>query len=70
MMDGEHRNIVLSQKDKKVKISHHSFYGFSRIACQYKEAQDKSFEIIPITDEMFVNIYLRAIIEALFTVKK
>jgi hypothetical protein len=32
-------NIILGYKDKVIKISHHSFYRYSGIACVYKETE-------------------------------
>lgn len=67
LSDGDYDNIVLNKGDKKIKISHHAFYGYSRIA--RKDIDDKDRErflkSIEITDEMYVNDYLKEWIENL-----
>jgi hypothetical protein len=65
--DGELENVVFITPDKRtIKISHHSFYRFSGICCKYKELDKHLFEVTDITDEMFVKIYLKVILDALF----
>lgn len=61
--DGEVENVVFTSKDKVVKISHHSFYRYSGIAFVYKEKNENEIETIPVTDEMFLNNFMKPIIE-------
>ncbi len=65
-------NVIFKSKDKEVKISHHSFYRYSGIACIYKqkEGKENSFEIIEVTDEMFLNNFMKPIIELHFAPSK
>ena len=67
-MDGDIENVVFIKEDKKVKISHHSFYRFSGIACVY-EHDDKSntVKIIKVTDSMFMEMFMRPIVELLIS---
>ncbi len=67
--DGEFDNVIFKSKNKEVKISHHSFYRFSGICVIYVKTGDQSFQISEITDEMFLNNYMKPIIESLFSEK-
>ena len=63
-------NVVLTFKNKVVKISHHSFYRYTGIACVTKEGKEKnSSEWVEVTDEMWCQIFLKQIIETLLDVK-
>lgn len=65
--DGEMENVVFASKDKEVKISHHSFYRYSGIACIYKDGKEKNTtEAIEVTDEMFMNNFMKPIVELRF----
>ena len=71
--DGEFENVIFKSKDKEIKMSHHSFYRYSGIACLYEErgeGEKKNFKIIEVTDEMFLNIFMKPIIDSLFKTKK
>ncbi len=63
-VDGSHENVIFISKNKEVRISHHSFYRYSGIACVYKEGKEKnSIETVEVTDEMFLNNFMKPIIE-------
>lgn len=65
-------NVILKNKDKEVKISHHSFYRYSGISCVYKERTEdnnKKFEIIEVTDDMYMQNFMKPIIYTLFDIK-
>lgn len=64
--DGDLRNVVFSRGDKDVKISHHSFYRHSGIVKVYKEKDNNTFEVIEVTDSIFMENFMRPIIEKLF----
>lgn len=68
--DEKLKNVVFTSRDKVVKISHHSFYRFSGIACIYKERGENFIEAIDVTDEMFMNNFMKPIIEKLFEIKE
>ncbi len=68
--DGEN-NVSFSVGEKSIKISHHSFFRFSGIACVYKvkemqDGQKKLQAIIDVTDDMYMENYMKPIIEILF----
>lgn len=64
-------NVIFKSKDKEVKISHHSFYRYSGIACVSKEGKEKNtVEHVPVTDEMWMNSYVKPIIELHFNLNK
>lgn len=71
-LDDPHRhdqtleNIVFLGPDRYLKMSHHSFYGYSRIACNYRHIDDSKVEIVDVTDEMYLNNYIKPIIEKHF----
>ena len=65
--DGKLDNVILTSKDKTVKISHHSFYRYSGIACTYKEGKEKNtLEAVEVTDDMYMNSFMKKIIEMRF----
>lgn len=52
-----------------VEVSHHSFYRFSGICCVYKEIGENSIEAIEVTDAMFMDKFMRPIVELHFNIK-
>ena len=64
--DGGFENVVFTSPEKVVKVSHHSFYRYSGIACIYKEKGDNFIEAIDVTDEMYLSIFMKPIIETFF----
>ncbi len=53
--DGSLNNVVFTSKEKVVKISQHSFYRYSGIACIYKDGKHEfSIETIDVTNEMYM----------------
>jgi len=61
--DSGFENVVFKHKDKTIKISKHSFYRFSGIAVITKEGKEKnSSECIKVTDEMYMNSYMKPIV--------
>ena len=70
--DGVLENVIFKQGDKEVKMSHHSFYRYSGICCLYEEkgeGEKKVFKIIEVTDEMFLNTFIKPIVDALLNPK-
>ena len=68
--DGELENVIFKSKDKEVKISHHSFYGFSRMGAVRKDIGESQFDFVPVTDEMFIGGVMKSILETHFSVGK
>jgi len=64
--DGDLENVIFIKNNKELKISYHSFYRFSGICSLYKEGEDKKLEVIYITDEMYLNTFIKPIIENYF----
>lgn len=60
-------NVVFTSDKKSIKISHHSFYRYSGIACICKDKGENQSEAIEVTNEMFINNFMKPIIEALLT---
>ena len=52
-------------KNKVAVISKHSFFGYSRIACVYKHHDDHHIEAIDVTDSMYMENFMKPIIEQL-----
>lgn len=61
-------NVTFVGKGKEVKLSKHSFYRFSGIAVLYKdkEGRENQIETVPVTDEMFMEMFMKPIIEIRF----
>lgn len=61
--NGNLRNVVFFTDEKTVKIYHDIFYRFSGICCTHRDT-DKAHEIevIPLTDENFYGVYIKAIL--------
>lgn len=68
--DGELNNVVFKNKDKEVKISHHSFYGFSRMGAVRKDIGESGFKFVPVTEEMFIGGVMKSILESHFGLGK
>ena len=64
--DGDVENVVFTSTDRVVKVSHHSFYRYSGIACVYKEKGENFIEAIEVTDEMYLTNFMKPIIETFF----
>lgn len=65
--DGDLENVVFTSNLKQVKISHHSFYRYSGIACFTKDGKEKNtIEEVIVTDFMWLDIFIKPIIELLF----
>lgn len=64
--DGHLENVVLTRGDKTIKIAHHCFYRFSGIAKIRKDVGKNQIVMIDLTDDMFINTYMKSLIEFLF----
>ena len=68
--DDKLENVIFRFKNTEVKISKHSFYGFSRLIFITKDGKEKnSSELIPITDEMYIATYMKPIVLKLLGIK-
>ena len=56
-------NVVFMSNDKKAKISHHSFYRYSGITCISKDLGENKSEYIDVTDAMFMDMFMKPIVE-------
>lgn len=56
-------NVIFKSKDKEIRMSKHSFYRYTGIAYMYKDTKDNSVETIEVTDEMWLNIFIKPILE-------
>jgi len=64
--DGELENVVLTKDDKIIKIAHHCFYRFSGICKIYTHKAKNQIDMINMTDDIFINMYMKSLIEFLF----
>lgn len=64
--DGELENIVLTKDDKVVKIAYNCFYRFSGISKVYTHTAKNQVVMSDMTDDMFINNYMRSMIDFLF----
>ncbi len=69
-IDGHLENVVLKNDEKIVKITHHCFYRFSGPCKIYTHKGKNQIEITDMTDDMFINMYMKSLIEFLFFGKK
>ncbi len=67
--DGMLPNVVFYNEKKKVKIRWKDFYRFSGICCTHRDIKCKKegeksheVEVIPLTDENFYGVYMKAIL--------
>jgi len=58
-------NVTITSPDKQIKISDHSFYRYSGICNKYSEDDKKNLVVTEITDEMYLNIIIKPVIELL-----
>lgn len=60
-------NVTFTTTQKSVKMSKHSFYRFSGIAVFTKDKGEgtNQSEVIPVTDEMYMQMFMKPIIETL-----
>lgn len=63
--DGDLKNVIFTKGDKVIKISHHSFYRFSGISCIHKEKGESGVEMVTVTDEMYMENFMKPIVELL-----
>lgn len=61
--DGKMENVIFRKDKKELKISHIFFYRFSGISAIHKEKTENQVEIVKVTDEMFVNNYLKTLVD-------
>lgn len=67
--DGELENVVFIRNGVTFKMSHHSFYRFSGIKCVYREKANNEIETVDITDEMYLNEYIKRSIDVNLGIK-
>lgn len=67
--EGEFDNVIFTSPIKVVKISHHSFYRYSGIACITKPGEQNTSEYIEVTDAMFMDLFMKPIVETLLKSK-
>jgi len=63
-------NVILKTKDKELKIWFHCFYRVSGIACIHREVGESFVEMIDMDDDMYMNSYMKAIVERVLINKK
>lgn len=74
--DGEFENVIFRNDKKEVKIAHRCFYRFSGMCKIRKDVVPKNkkeknyIDHIDVTDDMFINQYMKSMIEFLFQEKK
>jgi len=71
--DGDLENVIFKNDTKEVKIAHRCFYRFSGMCTIRKDVGDKKKNVtifFDVSDDMFINQYMKAIIEFSFFGKK
>lgn len=71
-LNAEKDNVEVSFEDRTARISQHSFYRYSGIACicRDKEGENNQSEAIDVTDEMYLNSIISPVIDLLLDIKK
>jgi hypothetical protein len=65
--DETYNNFIFEKNEKILKISHHSFYRYSGISTVNKDGKEKHLtETVEVTNEMWLNNYIKLIIESYF----
>lgn len=59
-------NVVLRSPTKELKISHRCFYRFSGLAVIYKEKGEHELIEVPMDNNMFMNNYMKSLIDYYF----
>ena len=62
-------NVMFMTDKKTMKMSHHSFYRYSGIAVICIDKGDNFSETKEVTDDMYMNIFMKPIIEKQFDIK-
>lgn len=57
-------NVIFSTAKKTLKMSHHSFYRYSGIAVICRDKGENLSETVDVTDDMYMNIFMKPIIES------
>ncbi len=65
-LDGVLKNVVFYNTEKSVSISHEIFFRFSGICCTHRDKGQNEVEVIPLTDDAFMNVYMKAILDMHF----
>jgi hypothetical protein len=60
-------NVTFKTSEKTINMSKHSFYRFSGISVITKDngKDNNQSEVIPVTDEMYMQMFMKPIIETL-----
>jgi len=61
--DGDMENVIFRRGEKELKIAYIFFYRFSGISAIHREKDQNQVEIVTVTDEMFVNNYLKTLVD-------
>jgi hypothetical protein len=64
------KNVIFKSEEKEIVMSHHSFYGVSKMGAVRKDIGESSFIFIPVTDEMFIGGVMKSILELHFNLGK
>jgi hypothetical protein len=60
-------NVTFSRNGKEIKMAKHSLYRYSGISVFTKDKGDNTNQtvVIPVTDDMYMNLFMKPIIETL-----
>lgn len=61
--DEDRENVVFSFEVREVKIAYHCFYRISGLACVYRDVGENFSEAVEVTDEMYMNMYMKQSVE-------
>lgn len=64
--EGSLPNVTFKKDDKIVRIANVIFYRQSGLICTHKDLGEHKVEVILVTDDMFYNVFMKAILEKHF----
>lgn len=69
---GGYSNVTFTDGQKTMQMSEHSFYRFSGISVIVQDKKDakNETECVEVTDDMYMNIFMKPIIENFFKENK
>jgi hypothetical protein len=64
--DGDLENVIFFNDKKAMKITWKQFYRYSGIHSFKQDYDERFFRLVPMSDDMFMNSFMKSIIEYFF----
>ncbi len=66
LVDGDLENAIFTKNNVTLKIGHHCLYRYSGIACIYSHKGENFIEAVEVTDQMYMDVFMKPHIENYF----